>query len=214
MNRKLVRAEYESCLVAVSRLTAYATSKPFVDAPEVNERQDILAEDDLVKFCIHARRLIESVDLKSLVSSFSIKTDDNSSLSVWRIIGYLIHHNDLEIIRSTLRQKMLEVIKSGKSVAEFCKEFDPQLTKKSYAEPISPLVYFKSDKIDYTIISLEELMKLFSEKIIPAIHDKALDIGLILSDGGLKDFDSETQKYIIHKASTLQNKIKPTPSSQ
>lgn len=61
MNKTLARVSYESCLGITARLAAYATCIPFLGATEVNQRQDFLAETDLIEFCIHARRLLENV---------------------------------------------------------------------------------------------------------------------------------------------------------
>lgn len=68
MDKKVVRASYESCLNALARLNAYATSSPSIGITEINARQDILAADDLILFCIHARRLAENMGLKDLLN--------------------------------------------------------------------------------------------------------------------------------------------------
>lgn len=189
MNKKLVRASYESCLNSAARLSAYATSKPFIDALEVNERQDILAADDLVEFCIHARRLIESVGLKELTNSTTIIANNGQPMSLWKIIGYLIHHDDLEIIRSEVRLRMIRASKESRSKEEFWTKVGPELTKKSYSEPITPYILFKSDKIPYTPISLLEFMQVFSEQIFRAIVQKSLQLDLCLRDDPFEDLE-------------------------
>lgn len=140
MNRKTIRADYEGCLDAMARLSAYATSKPFVDALEVNERQDILAVNDLINFCIHARRLIEGVELKDYVFQKTIKISESVELSIWKIINYFIHHDDLEIIRSQSRVRMINASSESKTKQEFWQKIGPELNKKSYSEPIKEMV--------------------------------------------------------------------------
>lgn len=194
MNKKLVRASYEGCLDSTARLAAYATSRPFLDAFEVNDRQDILAADDLVVFCIHARRLIENVEFDNIVKEITIRASDDTHLSLWGVIGGLIHHNDLEILRSQTRIRMLQVRLDSKIGDEFWEKVTPELTKNSYSEPVVPQVIFRSDKIPYKMISLGEFMQIFSEKIIPGVIKKAYESGLDLADGIFKDLDLSDPK--------------------
>lgn len=191
MNKIIVRASYESCLNMTARLSAYATSTPFVDALEVNQRQDILATDDLINFCIHARRLIDNVGLVDFAMQLIIRASDNTTLSLWKVIGCLIHHDDLLIIRSQTHMRMLLELLQTTSNEDFWERVTDDLHKKSYSEAISPHIIFKSDKIPYKMICLTDFMQLFSERVIPAVIKKAYDNNLCLIDSPLKDIDTE-----------------------
>lgn len=189
MDKILVRSNYENCLDAAARLCAYATSKPFEGAFEVNGRQDALAINDLIVFSLHARRLVESIGLKDLANQLAIQISGGGSLSLWKIIGYLIHHDDLLIIRSATRLRMLNASIKSQTKDEFWQTVKPDLTKGSYSESIPPLILFKSDKIGYTMISLADFLKRFSEEIILEVIKKAGTNNLILTENPLEDLD-------------------------
>lgn len=205
MDKKAVRASYESCLGATARLSAYATSKPFAQAADVNERQDALAIDDLIVFCIHARRLVENVGLKDLLSKTTMETSDRSLISLWKIIGCLIHHDLLMIFRCETRFKMLQASLSGAQGEEFFKMVEAQIKTPAFSKPITPHILFKSDRIHYTLINLERFMQLFSQDIIPAVIDKALDQELCLLDNPLQDMTKEECLRILSRVTSLRN---------
>ena len=164
MDKKVVRSSYENCLDATARLSAYATSKPFSDAYETNLRQDVLAVDDLTIFCIHARRLVENIGLKDLLRQTTMRASDNTPWSLWKIIGCLIHHDLIQIIRCQTQFRMLQARLKGPEGAEYFEKIENDLLKRPYSEPMSPQVLFKSDRIHYTMIDLTEFIRIFSEK--------------------------------------------------
>jgi hypothetical protein len=63
--RRVIRHAYEEVLTACARLVAFSTGSPPVGDGPIGERQEILAVEDLIKFAIHARRLIESTGQKT-----------------------------------------------------------------------------------------------------------------------------------------------------
>jgi hypothetical protein len=186
MDKKVVRASYERCLNATARLSAYATSKPIL-ITEVNWRQDILAVDDLSDFCIHARRLIENIGLKNLLYQQSMESSDGQSpLSLGKIIGRLIHHNTLEIIRCGTRFRMLQARVSGVEGDEFFKKVEPEMRKPPFSEPITPHILFQSDRSDgMRLINLVIFLQIFSEKILLEVHTSNHWLG----DDLFKDLD-------------------------
>ena len=194
MDKKVVRASYESCLNAIARLNAYATSKPFSGATEINKRQDVLATDDLISFCIHARRLIENAGLKDLLNQTFIKHTNGTPFSLWRIIGYLIHHDALEILRCDTRMQYLADRENGKTHKEALEKIVAE-KQQPYSEPIPPRIVFKSDKIEQTIMNLETFLRIFSQDILPEVIQKARDEGLDLRDNPLKDVDM-TEEFL------------------
>lgn len=189
MNKKIVRANYESCLNAIARLSAFATSTPYVDALEVNQRQDILANEDLIVFCIHARRLIESMELREIAHNTQIKTGESKNESLWRVINYIIHHDELEIIRSATRVRMIKALNESKTKKEYWERISTDLNKKSYSEPISPFILVKSQHTEFLSISLAEIIQVFSEMIILEVIKKADSSGLQLIDDPFQDIE-------------------------
>ena len=204
MDRQVVRASYESCLDATARLSAYATSRPFQEAFEVNDRQDIIAADDLITFCIHARRLIENIDLKELLSQTNMKTSDGSSISLWKIIGCLIHHDQLMILRCYTRFRMLQASLEGETGDAFFKKIENEMNSRPYSEPMPPHVLFKSDQIHYTLIDLVRFIQIFSEDIMIQVIRKAQENGLYLQDDPLKDMNEEERVSVLSRAQRLR----------
>lgn len=132
MDKKVVRASYEGCLRAIARLSAYATSKPIL-ITEVNVRQDILAVDDLMSFCIHARRFIENIGAKNYLQKAEMETNDKRPpLPLGKIIGHLIHHDTLEILRCRTRLRMLEASLRGAVGDEYFKQVKHEIHKNPY----------------------------------------------------------------------------------
>lgn len=186
MDKKVVRASYESSLSAIARLSAYATSKPIL-INEVNERQDILAADDLIDFCIHARRLVDNMNLKDLLYQTKIETNDEKGpLSIGQIIGYLIHHDVLMILRCGVRFRMFQKWAKGTSREEFFKNVETEIQQTAFSEPIPPHVLFQSDRSDgLRLINLVTFLEAFSDKILFEI----LKTNYWLQDDLFKDLD-------------------------
>jgi len=186
MDKKLVRASYESCLSATARLSAYATSNPIL-ITEINERQDILAAGDLIDFCIHARRLVDNMDLRDLLYQAKIETnDEKASLSLGQIIGYLIHHDVLMIFRCGVRFRMFQKWLKGKTREEFFKNVESEIQQAPFSEPITPHVLFQSDRTDgMRLINLLTFIQVFSEKVLL----ETLKTNHWLQDDLFKDLD-------------------------
>lgn len=204
MNKQVVRSSYEGCLDATARLSAYVTSKPFTDALETNARQDVLAANDLVVFCIHARRLIENVGLKDMLNNKTMEASDKSRISLLKIIGCLIHHDELIIIRDQTRFRMLQATLDGTTGEDFFNRVKDEIKKPSYSEPITPHVLFKSDKIHYTLINLAQFIQIFSEEVILEVIKKANNQGLHLQDDPLRDFDQNERSRILSRARAIE----------
>lgn len=167
MDKKTIRASYESCLSATARLSAYATAKPIL-ITEVNERQDILAADDFIDFCIHTRRLIENIGARDLLHSTKIETNDGkASISVGQVIGYIIHHDLLIIFRCGVRFRMFQKWLEGETGDEFFKKVKLEMQQAPFSEPITPHVLFQSDRSNgMRLINLVTFLQAFSEKVL------------------------------------------------
>ena len=186
MDKKVVRASYESCLNAIARLSAYATSEPIL-ITEVNERQDILAADDLIHFSIHARRLIENIGSKDLLYETSIETNDGKApLTLGKIIGYFIHHDLLVIFRCGVRFRMFEKLLEGDTGDAYFRKVKEEMQKTPFSEPITPHVLFESDRSNgMRLINLVTFLQSFSENVLLEI----LKSNHWLQDDFFKDLD-------------------------
>ena len=167
MDKKVIRASYDSCLSSAARLSAYATSKPIL-INEVNDRQDILATDDLMAFCIHARRLIDNLDLKDILYKTQIETNDNKDkISLGHVIGYLIHHDVLMIFRCATRFRMFQKWLEKTDRNDFFQSIESEIQKTPFSEPIAPHILFQSDRTDgMRLINLVVFLEAFSKKIL------------------------------------------------
>lgn len=186
MDKTVVRASYEGCVSAIARLSAYATSQP-ISITEVHRRQDILAADDLLNFCIHARRFIENIGLKDLLYQENIALNDcKPPLSLGAIIGFLVHHDIFEIIRCGTRFKMLQTSLTGATGDDFFKKIKHELHKRPYSEPITPHVLFQSDRSGgMRLVNLAVFLQVFSEKVLL----EAVKANNWLQDDFFKDLD-------------------------
>jgi hypothetical protein len=117
MDKKVVRSSYESYLSVVARLSAFVTARPFFFT-ELSVRQDILAAQDLLSFCLHARRLVENAGLRALACNTYMGYSDGGVKSLWEILGYLIHHNEFNIIRCESQFRRLREAEGGVSNRE------------------------------------------------------------------------------------------------
>lgn len=186
MDKTVVRASYEGCLNSTARLSAYATSRP-ISITEVHCRQDILATDDLIEFCVHTRRFIENVGLKNLLHEEKMETNDGKApLSLGKTIGCLIHHDTLDIIRCGTRFRMFKEGIKGHAGDDFFKKIKHDMQRKPYSEPITPLVLFQSDRSDgMRLLNLAVFLQVFSEKILL----EAIKANHWLQDDFFKDLD-------------------------
>lgn len=186
MDKTVVRASYERCLTSIARLSAYATSQP-ISITEVHRRQDILTADDLLNFCIHARRFIENIGLKDLLFQEKVALHDcKPPLSLGAIIGFLIHHDTFEIIRCGTRFKMLQASLTGARGDDFFKIIKHEMYKRPYSEPITPQVLFQSDRSGgMRLLNLVTFLQVFSEKILL----EAVKANDWLQDDLFKDLD-------------------------
>jgi hypothetical protein len=78
---RVIRHAYEEVLTACARLISFSTAGPSIEDGPINERQELLAVEDLISFAIHARRLIENTGQKSRFSKVEIVFPSRPMLS-------------------------------------------------------------------------------------------------------------------------------------
>lgn len=85
------------------------------------------------------------------------------SLSLWRIINGLIHHDELVIMRCATRLRMFKIIVKNGSIRErYWDQIQPEFNKRPYSEPVPPVLLLKSDQMKMTYVCLEDFIKKFS----------------------------------------------------
>jgi hypothetical protein len=62
---RVIRHAHEEVPTACARLISFSTGGPSIGDGPIDERQELLAMEDLINFGIHARRLIETTGQQS-----------------------------------------------------------------------------------------------------------------------------------------------------
>jgi hypothetical protein len=154
----------------VKYLTWSGDNPPATDGP-ISERQEILAVEDLIKFAIHARRLIEDTGQITRFNKTEIlfpKAPKHLHIRIWRVLNAILHHQTIMIIRNTWYREML----SGKSLEE---------VSDNPNEYFPPLVSVISDR-DELGFPIRELIETFQEKILSPVIDLCAEHHLFLDD--------------------------------
>jgi len=183
-NEKIIRHAYENVLTASARLAAFATCQP-IDSSDslINDRQAILAVDDILIFAINARRLMESTatladfaEVKLTVGIFDevTKTPTEKELAITRIMNIAVHHKHLDIVR--FKRDMISL----RSDADFLDFYKRHLAAGRSSYP--PLVSLQSDKSGLIVIKLSTLVEFFENRVLVPIIEACDDKGLYLAE--------------------------------
>ena len=164
----VIRHAYENVLDSCARLACFATALPMKTDGPINERQEILAADDLVVFAINARRLIDNTASLVRFRSVAIGVGKPGIVSLRRVINILIHHKGMRIMRSRyeLNPNPLEVV----ARSEWKHEYFP------------PPVAVTSDKNETISFGIKELIETFQSKVLTPILDLCAEQRLYLND--------------------------------
>jgi hypothetical protein len=134
----------------------------------INERQEILAADDLVVFAINARRLIDNTASLARFKSVAIGVGKPGIVSLRRVINILIHHESMRIVRSRYELKPFPL--------EVLARFE---WKHEY---LRPLVTVTSDKNETISFGIKELIETFQSKVLNPILDLCAEQSVYLDD--------------------------------
>tara|TARA_R110000868_G_scaffold49503_10_gene159621 strand:+ start:1752 stop:2363 length:612 start_codon:yes stop_codon:yes gene_type:complete len=164
-SEQVIRAAYGQVASSCAWLYSFATGKePKSDGP-ISEYQGRLALDQLVIFALHARRLIENTCTKRGFSGVRLSPIAKSTplgFQIIRIIDVLIHHKDIEIIRTGLQA---EILRKNPSTSEgliaILADYSPAMSRN-----FDPLVVVKSDRNEVIGFELREFIEVFQEKIL------------------------------------------------
>ncbi|HEV2265365.1 MAG TPA: hypothetical protein VGR79_12625 [Stellaceae bacterium] len=171
-SHKIIRHAYEQVVTACARLGSFATGKPPQTNGPIDERQEALAADDLVSFAIHARRLIDASQCRGMLRSVEIRSFTKSArtVRVRDVINKIIHHEDIQIVRTVLRAGLL----AGRYKLEDILDVSDQ--------SFSPLIAIKSERGEMMNFELRELIETFQKKILVPIIDFCAEHDLYLED--------------------------------
>lgn len=160
-----IRADYEALLDRCARLMAYAQSSPQHVFWPVVERQDRLAEDDLIAFALRARRFISATSLIPLAYNVLVPIGPlraGEFQHMWRVITTIVHYTDLTIFRSLDQFGIIYKALGGTLT------FYDVLRDRS-CNPIGPIIFVSSDQ-HVLAFDASVLLHTFNEKILrPAV---------------------------------------------
>jgi len=169
---RVIRHAYEEVLTACARLISFSTGAPSVGDGPINDRQELLAVEDLISFAIHARRIIEVTGQKSRFRNIEIVFSGPQKpqrLRIWKAITYIIHNLNVEIIRDVWSREALL-----RSVLEV-------ITSNIPNENFPPLVIVTSEE-GMIVFPIRELIETFQHKILSPIIDLCSEQRLFLED--------------------------------
>jgi hypothetical protein len=165
---RVIRHAYEEVLTACARLISFSTGSPSIGDGPINDRQEMLAMEDLISFAIDARRLIETTGQQSrfnkieiVFSSRPIAFPNRSKLQkirIWKAITRIIHNRNVEIIRNTWSRDALSKSFMEVMLSNIPKEYFP------------PMVIVRSGE-GTIVFPVQELIETFQYKILSPIID-------------------------------------------
>lgn len=160
-----VRADYEALLDRCARLMAYAQSSPQHVFWPVVERQDRLAEDDLVTFALRARRFIATTSLISLAHNVLVPIGSATRgefQHMWRIITTIVHYVDMTIHRSIHSLRAVDRLVRGRLT------FD-DVVRDTSSKPIGSFICLSSDQ-NALVLDASIFLCIFTDRILyPAV---------------------------------------------
>lgn len=176
-NHQIIRNAYEGTLTASARLAAYASCTPTRGPWNlIDNRQTLLATDDLIHFALNARRLIDNTKSFAQIESATIKVATSNQVedkSVSRILNVIIHHKLIDIFRFNYELQSLSNLREEELFAVFSKE-----NVKSFP----PMINIQSDAGGAIMFKLQDLIVAFENKILDTIVDACSDLGLFLHE--------------------------------
>lgn len=160
----LIRHAYDQVVTCGARLFSFATGRLLKSDGPIDNRQKLLALDDLAAFAYHARRLMALTDTQKRFLEIEIpgSYQDLSAIRISRILNTIVHSERIEILRTEFDVALLN--KTREEVIEL-------LVKNSaIAENLIPVtVIIKSDQVNHMTFKLEDLLERFQEKILNGI---------------------------------------------
>ncbi|GEO86759.1 MULTISPECIES: hypothetical protein [Alphaproteobacteria] len=152
LDKTLCRHAFDDAVVAIARLAAFSTSRSLkaIGHGEYYTISADLCKKDLLIAAISVRKLSEITSTSSTLKNNSVRFLENktqqklaSSISVWDLIGNIIHGVELEII---------------KNIGMFMFASTDPLRAMNSTDEIDAAVIIKSDKFDRRAFKLNDLI--------------------------------------------------------
>lgn len=170
-----VRADYEALLDSCARLMAQS-SPQHIFGPVV-DRQDRLAEDDLITFALRARRFISATSLVSLAHNVLVPIGPLRTgrfQHMWRIITTIVHYTGLSIHRSIHDFRFLDKAIRGRLTLR-------DTFRDPSSQPVGPIIFVTSDQ-HFLAFDVSALLRIFNEKILCPAVASCRERGIELTD--------------------------------
>jgi hypothetical protein len=173
-DHSVVRHAYENVLTAAARLHSFATGQlPANDGP-LQQRQIMLAVDDLVSFSTNGRRLIKNTLGQRWAQNVlvPVRTDSpqTTTATINRVVNVIVHHKRLEIMRTAQDARMM----AGTAVWS-----DLLAVNKDVIEPTCIAISEEGRLYGFSIAAVIDI---FDERVLGPIVDFCDDHQLWLAD--------------------------------
>jgi hypothetical protein len=172
-----VSADYEALLNSCARLTAYVQSSAQHVFWPVVERQNRLAEDDLITFALRARRFISATSLVPLAYNVLVPMGPmklGRFQHMWRIITTIIHYTDLTIFRTAHDFWLTDKVLKGRMTWR-------DAIRNASDKPLGPIIFVTSDQ-HVSTLDAPVLLRIFNEKILCPAVASCRERGVELTD--------------------------------
>ena len=174
-DHSVIRHAYSNAVTACARLHSFATGKRPGVLTHIAKKQEIIAQDDLILFAIHVRRLIENTVGKQHANAVKLKVASRDRklghISFWRAVNVIIHHKI--VLRSRLK----------KGTDGYTNDLERALASVTDGEleTLRTACVVESDNDKLLGFLIEDLADVF-ETIMEAIVDLCADHRLELAD--------------------------------
>ncbi|NIA68601.1 hypothetical protein HBA54_08355 [Pelagibius litoralis] len=190
LERELARHAYENVIERCARLSAFSGSAHVdISFEDILTRQKTLAIDDVIVLSISARRLIavcgvtlNGDEARVRKWKFIFQNDEtlpvpqDDFVSLGRLLGIIIHCEKLEIIDSDLMAQAILNPFGYEKFSEWCAKH------ASSIEYFSPKILIRSDKSEFMIFEIADLIERIDELLLPEVVEAAKGHGLYLED--------------------------------
>jgi hypothetical protein len=176
---RIIRHAYEEVLTACARLISFSTGGPSIGEGPIDERQELLAIEDLISFAIHGRRLIETTGQQSRFNKIEIAFPSRpivlprgsklQKMRIWKVITRIIHNQNINIIRDTWAREALYRTMMEVMISNIPNDYFP------------PMVITTS-KEGTIVFPVRELIETFQDKILSPIIDLCSEHHFFLED--------------------------------
>jgi hypothetical protein len=179
--RRIIRHAYEEVLTACARLISFSTGGPSIGEGPIDERQELLAMEDLISFAIHGRRLIETTGQQSRFNKIEIvfpsrpivlpRGSKLQKVRIWKVITRIIHNQNIKIIRDTWAREALNRT-----------TMEAMISNISNIPDYFPPMVITTSKEGTIVFPVRELIETFQDKILSPIIDLCSEHHLFLDD--------------------------------